>query len=151
MIALIFAWTWKDFGAYTWRVKRPNILTWFNFPKGYRGPSLKISSCAEKHQSRCLLFPDWKHTLVSSNQHGVLTAWLWKSFQNATNASWSRSVRTANERLTNGYPLGTFSRERSQFCFSFHGVNTTCLLAYFNFLSSIHQEHCRKRKLISQT
>ena len=39
MIASIFAWTWKDFGAYTWSVKRPNILTWFNFPKGYRGPS----------------------------------------------------------------------------------------------------------------
>ena len=29
---------------------------------------------AENHLSRCLLFPDQMHTLVSSNQHGVLTA-----------------------------------------------------------------------------
>ena len=34
----------------------------------------RISMCAEKHESRCLLFPDWMHSLVSSNQHGVLTA-----------------------------------------------------------------------------
>ena len=38
-------------------------------------------------------------------------------------------LRTAN--------LGTFSRQRSQFCFSFHGVNNTCLLVYFNFLHVI--------------
>ena len=67
--------------------------------------ALKISRGflrAENHLSRCLLFPDWMHTLVSSNQHGVLTAWLWKSFQNATNASSSRSngERTAYERLS---------------------------------------------------
>ena len=46
VIASIFAWTWKNFGAYTWRVKRPNILTWFNFPKGYRGPSKNLDSRA---------------------------------------------------------------------------------------------------------
>ena len=49
--------------------------------------ALKISSSAAKHQSRCLLFPDWMHSLVSSNQHEVLTAWLRRSFQKATNAS----------------------------------------------------------------
>ena len=75
--------------------------------------ALKISRGflrAENHLSRCLLFPDWMHTLVSSNQHGVLTAWLSEMPQTQ-----ARAVQTAKEGLTNGYPLGTFSRESSQY------------------------------------
>ena len=42
-IASIFAWMWKSFGYYSWRVKRPNIFTWMSFSKWYRGPSRMIS------------------------------------------------------------------------------------------------------------
>ena len=39
--------------------------------------------CAKERQSRCLLHPDWIHSLQSSNQHGV-TAWVRLSFQDVT-------------------------------------------------------------------
>ena len=40
-------------------------------------------SFAKKQQSRCLLQPDWMHSLALLNQRGV-TVWLWLSFQNVT-------------------------------------------------------------------
>ena len=39
MITLIFAWRWKNFGNFSWRVKRLYIFMWMNFGKEYRGPS----------------------------------------------------------------------------------------------------------------
>ena len=65
----------------------PRALPFFSLSTGLRPRNLcgqsstkeasaeeRVRMCAEKHQSRYLLFPDWLHSLVSSNQHGVLTA-----------------------------------------------------------------------------
>ena len=46
-------------------------------------------SCAK--ESRCLLHPDWMHSLALPNQRGV-TAWLRMSFQNVTNSIVVRTV-----------------------------------------------------------
>ena len=42
-------------------------------------------SCDKEQQTRCLLHPDWMHSLASSNQRGA-TAWLHMSLQNVTNS-----------------------------------------------------------------
>ena len=47
-----FAWTWKDFEYYLWRMKRPNILTWLSFTKGYRGPSIISATLGAGASSR---------------------------------------------------------------------------------------------------
>ena len=47
---------------------------------------------AKKRQSRCLLHPDWIHSLQSSNQRGV-TAWLRKSFQDVINGIKHKSFK----------------------------------------------------------
>ena len=41
---LIFAWTWRNFTNYAWRVKSPNIFTWMHFAKWYRGPSVQLEN-----------------------------------------------------------------------------------------------------------
>ena len=56
---LIFAWTWRNFTNYAWRVKSPNIFTWMHFAKWYRGPSVfktcKLKNSGKRHEaSQCL-------------------------------------------------------------------------------------------------
>ena len=50
MSILNFAWTWQSCGHYLWCVKRPNIITWLNFSKGYRGGGSPVGWTKRVHK-----------------------------------------------------------------------------------------------------
>ena len=50
MNILNFAWTWQSCGHYLWCMKRPNIITWLSFSKGYRGGGSPVGWTKRVHK-----------------------------------------------------------------------------------------------------
>ena len=74
-IALNFAWTWKNFGNYSWNTKKPNIFTWQSFTKDPHCASLLciifhiIIACIHKIMNECC------------NQHIFMKCWVYAHVQ----------------------------------------------------------------------